>query len=64
MNKIKNIFKKIFNKKEYIWQDFHAVSQKDKSGRYRYYIYIDGKLAKTNFSFRKWLKIEKKDKIC
>ena len=60
-----NIFKKIksiFQKQnKAIWHKFDGVVKKDKSGRFRYYIYIDGKLAKMESTFSFWYGIKEEE---
>lgn len=52
-----NWFKKVwyrFKMRKIPWRHVTMVSQKDESGRYRYHMYIDGKLAKEEITFDCW----------
>ena len=53
-----NFIKNLFNKKKYIYEHFCAVAKKDKNGRYRYFIYLDGELAKRELTVETWLRYE------
>lgn len=50
LNYIKNLFKKSKH-----CHHLRAVSEKDKSGRIRYKIYVDGKLSKKEFTWTNWV---------
>jgi hypothetical protein len=54
---MKNLLEKIFKRKKFTYVHFTGTSQKDKSGRYRYKIFVDGKLCKQDCYFEGWVKI-------
>ncbi len=51
-NFFKNLYRRFYSKR--LYYHFAAVAKKDKSGRIRYRIYIDGKLCKEEISFSGW----------
>lgn len=56
-----NFIKKLFNKSKKVkkvYQHFACVVKKDKSGRRRHKVYIDGKLAKTELTIDGWIPIK------
>lgn len=59
-----NFIKKLFNKSKEVkkvYKHFACVVQKDKSGRRRHKVYIDGKLAKTELTIDGWYAIVPKE---
>ena len=59
MKRIKNLFnifkRKHTKKSKNKFIHFCVTSTKDKSGRYRYHIWIDGKRCKQNLIFETWV---------
>lgn len=50
-----NWIKKLFNKQsKVIWHNFNGIVKRDKSGRLRHKIYIDGNPAKDELSIFGW----------
>jgi hypothetical protein len=48
------LIRKIFKIDTKVWHHMRGLVKKDRSGRYRYFIYVDGKLVKENRNFSFW----------
>jgi len=59
MNKIINFIKKILEIKERV--HYAIVSKKDNTGRYRYILYVNGKLCKEEVTVEFWVRKKKEE---
>ena len=46
----------IKNPKKDVWRHFSATAKQDKSGHWRYHVYLDGKPAKEEMTTEFWFK--------
>jgi len=45
--------------KDYEWVNFSSISKKDRTGKIKHYIYINGKLEKKQRTIEGWYRIKK-----
>lgn len=53
---LKRIVQLFVKKPEKEWRHFSATAKQDKSGHWRYHVYLDGKLAKEEITSSFWFK--------